>query len=230
MPRACTACTHPDRPAVDQALVNHRPYRHIAAQFRLSASALVRHHDDHLPATLAEAKRAEDAAAAIDVMAELRRCFERVNLLFDACDRWLRDADDSSRYDIGPRATELLVTYEQAETGSDKVTRRKEPLSALLARVEGLPGVGVVMVETKHADPRELVLKTADRLRSQSELLARLIGDLDERPQITLVTAPEWLAIRAALLDALRAYPDARTAVAARLVALEGQGGVRGAS
>ena len=44
-------------------------------------------------------------------MAELRRCFERVNLLFDACDRWLRDADDPSRYDIGPRAAEVLVTY-----------------------------------------------------------------------------------------------------------------------
>lgn len=230
MPRVCTVCTHPDRPAVDMALVNHRPYRNIAAQFRLSASALVRHHDDHLPATLAAAKRAEDAAAAIDVMADLRRCFERVNLLFDACDRWLRDADDPTRYDIGPRAAELLVTYEQAYEGSDKVSRRKAPLSALLARVEGLPGVAVALVESKHADPRELVLKTADRLRSQSELLARLIGDLDDRPQIVLMQAPEWLQIRATLLDALRPHPEARGAVVASLVALEGPGALGGAS
>ena len=187
----------------------------------MSKSAAVRHYDDHLPATLAEARRAEDRAAPIDVMAEPRRCFERVNLLFDACDRWLRDAEDPARYDLGPRATELLVTYEQAEAGSDKVSRRRAPLSALLARVDGLPGVGVALVESRHADPRELVLKTADRLRAQSELLAKVLGDLDERPQINVLLAPEWLRLRAALLDAFADYPDARAAVAARLATLE---------
>ena len=62
------------------------------------------------------------------------------------------------------------------------------------------------------------------------ELTAKLVGELDERPTVNVLVAPEWLVVRSALLDVLRDYPDARTAVAARLVALEGQGGVRGAS
>ena len=72
MPRVCTVCVHDDRPAVDQALVNHRPYRNIAAQFRLSTSALVRHHDDHLPETLTKAKAAEETARADDLLEQVR--------------------------------------------------------------------------------------------------------------------------------------------------------------
>jgi hypothetical protein len=87
------------------ALINQKPFRTIADQFRVSKTALIRHHDEYLPATLAEAKRAEDTAAALDVMAELRRCFERVNLLFDACDRWLRDAAEQTSTGFPPVAT-----------------------------------------------------------------------------------------------------------------------------
>ena len=72
MPRVCTVCVHDDRPAVDQALVNHRPYRNIAAQFRLSTSALVRHHDDHLPETLTKATAAEETARADDLLEQVR--------------------------------------------------------------------------------------------------------------------------------------------------------------
>ena len=54
------------------------------------------------------------------------------------------------------------------------------------------------------------------------ELTAKLVGELDERPQVNVLVAPEWLAVRSALLDVLRDYPEARTAVAARLAVLEG--------
>jgi len=225
MARTCTVCTHAERAAIDRALVAGEPFRHIASRQGVSTTALQRHKAEHIPAALAAAGRAEDAAAAIDVMAELRRCVERVNLLFDSCYRWLRDADDPTRYDIGPRASDLIVTYETVDPETNRAKARKEPLSRLLARVEGLPTVdGVLVVESKHADPRELVLKAADRLRAQSELLAKLLGDLDERPQVVLVNAPEWHRTRSELLDALGPYPDARAAVAARLAALEAPG------
>ena len=72
MARTCTVCRHPDRPAIDLALVNHRPYRNIAVQFRVSTSALVRHHDDHLPETLAKAKAAEETANADNLLAQVK--------------------------------------------------------------------------------------------------------------------------------------------------------------
>jgi hypothetical protein len=59
--------------------------------------------------------------------------------------------------------------------------------------------------------------------RHDLELLAKLLGELDERPQVNiLVSSPEWIAARAALLEALGPYPEARTAVAGRLLQLEG--------
>jgi hypothetical protein len=78
-----------------------------------------------------------------------------------------------------------------------------------------------VLGDARKAGNGDLALKAIDRVQRQIELQAKLLGDLDERPVVTLVTAPEWLIVRAALLDVLQGYPEARTAVAARLVALE---------
>ena len=68
----------------------------------------------------------------------------------------------------------------------------------------------------------ELALKAVDRVQRQIELQAKLLGELDERPQVNVLVAPEWLLVRSELLSALGPYPEARMAVAARLVALEG--------
>ena len=52
MPRRCTICTHKGRAKIDKGLVARNPFRTIAEQYQVSKSALVRHHDDHLPAAL----------------------------------------------------------------------------------------------------------------------------------------------------------------------------------
>ncbi len=219
MPRTCTICTHPQRASIDHALVAGEPYRAIARRFAASPDAVLRHKMAHLPADLLKAREAEEETRALDTMTELRRCLERTNLLFDACDDWLRDAEDPSRYDLGPRADDLLVTYTEPRPDGH-LLRRKAPLSELLAPVEE-SGRRVVVVETKRADPRELVLKTAGRLQGQLELVAKLLGDLDERSPVAVLLAPEWLEIRSVLLNALTPFPAARAAVADCLASLE---------
>ncbi|CAN5309012.1 hypothetical protein BH24GEM2_BH24GEM2_17950 [soil metagenome] len=215
MPRACTVCTHAERETIDRALVGGATSRAIAAQHGLSNGAVHRHQTDHLPAAMVKGREAREEAAAVDLMTELNRCFHRINLLFDACDRWLRDADDPSRYDIGPRAEEVQVTY--TEAGPDgKPVQRKKPLSDLLEQVEGR-GRTIGLVETKYADPRELILKTAARLDSQLQLLGKLLGELKEGATVNVLIAPEWLQVRAVLLSELAPYPEARQAVAAAL-------------
>lgn len=136
---------------------------------------------------LSKAKAAQEIVQSNKVMTELQRCFNRVNLLFDACDRWLRDADDPSRYDIGLRAEEVKVTYFEPGQDGDMGRLRKASLAHLLAKIEG----GGYQVEgwggSRTADPRELILKTATRLQGQIELLAKLTGEL----------APERILIQA---------------------------------
>ncbi len=71
MTRRCTICTHKEREAIDRALVAREPFRHIAARFSVSTSALVRHSDDHLPAGLLRAKDAAEVARADNLLAEV---------------------------------------------------------------------------------------------------------------------------------------------------------------
>ncbi len=71
MPRRCTVCTHDKRDEIDQALVARQPYRYIAKQYGLSAAALVRHSDDHLPAALVRAQEATEAAQADALLAQV---------------------------------------------------------------------------------------------------------------------------------------------------------------
>ena len=57
--------------------------------------------------------------------------------------------------------------------------------------------------------------------RSTLELLAKLLGELDDRPQVNLVVAPQWIAVRTALMQALSEHPEARATVAEALAQLE---------
>lgn len=93
----------------------------------------------------------------------------------------------------------------------------------LLAEVRALRGkaVGLLLAAEREGDLRT-ALAGVREARACLELLAELQGALDRTPQVTLALAPEWLAVRGALLAALRPYPEAAAAVATRLVALDG--------
>lgn len=214
MPRQCTVCTNLELVAINTALLNNEPLRDIARQWRVSKDAVARH-KDHIPAHLAKAEAAKEMAQADSLTAELKRIAARINLLFDACDRWLRDPENPEQYDIGPRAEDLSVTYLEP-AGEDKVVRRKAKLSALLPKLES-QGLTVELVEIKHADPRELILKTHQQLAGQLELLAKLLGELQEGQTVNILVMPEWQTMRAAIIGALRPFPQAQIAVAEAL-------------
>src|SRR5438067_1338135 len=72
MPRVCTVCTHPDRPAIDMMLVNHKPFRDIACRFSVGRMAVLRHHDGCLPETLSAAKAAHEVARADDLLEQVQ--------------------------------------------------------------------------------------------------------------------------------------------------------------
>jgi len=165
-----------------------------------------------------------NVAHADSVLGELRAALVRVNKLFDACDRWLTDPDDPTRYDIGPRAGDVKVTYEFQEmnaAGKVYTKREKALLSTMLDRInDAHDGEWTfTLVVTKHADPRELLLKASETLRGQFELIAKILGELKEQPANVniLVASPDWLRLRTCILQALEPYNAARLAVAEAL-------------
>lgn len=61
-------------------------------------------------------------------------------------------------------------------------------------------------------------------LRLCFELAARITGEIRDTPtvQVNLLTSPDWLMLRAGILDALSGYPEARFAMLQRLELMDG--------
>jgi hypothetical protein len=156
--RTCTVCTHPDREAIDEALVVGASNRAVASKCDVSEAAVRRHKGNHLPARLVMAEKAAEVAHADDLLAQVR--------------------------DLQGRALAIL----------DRAEESGEWRTALSAIREA---------------------------RGNLELLAKLLGELDERPVLNLNVSPEWLELRAVIVGALEPHSEARDAV---LNALEGAG------
>lgn len=77
-----------------------------------------------------------------------------------------------------------------------------------------------VLQEARAMRDHDIQLKAIDRLHKQIELQAKLLGELDDRSQVNILVNPQWVSIRAQVLDALVPYPEARIAVADRLMAV----------
>lgn len=157
MPRTCTVCAHPEREAIDRALVAKTPNRRIASQHDVTERAVRNHKANHLPAALAKSQEAREVAEADDLLAGVR--------------------------DLQARTLAIL----EAAEGS---SQHRTALSAI----------------------REA--------RSNLELMAKLVGELDDRPQVNITLSAEWIEVRAVVLAALAPYPEARSAVAGSLLEL----------
>lgn len=78
-----------------------------------------------------------------------------------------------------------------------------------------------ILADARRAGRPETALRAIDRIQKQIELQAKLLGELDERPQINVLVSPEWIALRSHLVGALIPFPDARAALARTLLQLE---------
>lgn len=76
MPLRCSICTHPEREAIDRALVSGEPLRKIAQRLAVSEHALHRHKRDHIVAALAQASEAATVAAD-DLLGQVRMLQEK---------------------------------------------------------------------------------------------------------------------------------------------------------
>lgn len=70
MPPTCSICRHPEREAIDAALVAGESFRNIAQRFGPSATALHRHKSEHVAVAMAKATEAETVAAD-DLLAQV---------------------------------------------------------------------------------------------------------------------------------------------------------------
>lgn len=126
--------------------------------------------------------------------------------------RWGMSKDSVRRHKdahLSPALRAVAAGRESA--GAVKALDRLEALYAKASRV----------LDAAEAEGKaSLSLAAIRELRGIVELLARVTGELDERPTVQVLNVaatPEWDALRGLVLAALRPYPDAGRAVALAL-------------
>jgi hypothetical protein len=84
----------------------------------------------------------------------------------------------------------------------------------LLAQVRDLQARTLAILEAAEGSSQHRTALGAIReARSNLELLAKLLGELDERTVVNLTVSAEWLELRAVIVGALEPYAEARGAV-----------------
>jgi hypothetical protein len=84
----------------------------------------------------------------------------------------------------------------------------------LLEQVRDLQARTLAILEAaEHTQQHRTALSAIREARSNLELLAKLLGELDERPQVNILISAEWLELRAVIVGALEPYSEARGAV-----------------
>ncbi len=110
-----------------------------------------------------------------------------------------------ARMVMAEKAAELV----EADNLLDQVGDLQRRALAILDRAEA-------------AGELKTALSAIREARGNLELLAKLLGELDERPVVNLNISPEWLQLRAVIVGALEAHPEALGAVVGALEAADG--------
>jgi hypothetical protein len=90
----------------------------------------------------------------------------------------------------------------------------------LLRHLKSLHGKTIELLQwAEFAQEYGTALRAVREARENLALLAKLFGQLDERPVVNVLVSQEWVATRTAIVVALEPHPEARESV---LRALEG--------
>lgn len=125
MPRVCTVCSHPDRPAIDKAIAAGETLRGLSRKHSVSEDALTRHKAEHLPATVVKAQEAQDVRHALDVVGQLK-AINRV------CLAVLKDARTARDGDLALKAV-------------DRIQRQIELQAKLIGQLDERPVVNILV-------------------------------------------------------------------------------------
>lgn len=126
----------------------------------------------------------------------------------------------------------LRTIADQHGVSKSAIIRHRDHCGALAGVVDAVQRTDQTRRETVQARMEALQQRTMRLLRSAEaagelrtalgaireargnlELLAKLTGELDERPQVNILLHPDWLALRERLLVALQVHPAALEAV-----------------
>lgn len=136
MPRICLACASPNREAIDKALANGTPLRHIEGQWDISRSALDRH-KRHVATAILKAQEQREEHSGNSSLEEMQRVHRKAWQLTTKAEK----AGDIRGAIVGVR--EVRECVESTEALLQKAGHGRKPLPLGLNVVVEHIGAGI---------------------------------------------------------------------------------------
>ncbi len=131
-------------------------------------------------------------------------------LVGDASNRSVASLYDASEAAVRRHASNHLPAKLVMAEKAGEVAEAGE----LLAQVQDLQARTLSILEAAESTSQHRTALSAIReARSNLELLAKLVGQLDDSPKVNITLSPEWLELRAVIVTALEPYQEARASV-----------------
>lgn len=198
--------SHPQRMQIEGDILKGVPDTHIASNYvGISEKAVSRYRRDRM----AEMLRHQDLETSEGIIRRINENLDAVEALYASIQDFLEDPDCPGKIIFNPHASEIDITWEEYTDG--KVIRHKDTLQDLMSKVPGY--VSNVKINTQ--DPRVTMLRTAEVLNKQLELLCRTKGLIQEKTDVNVnISASEGNVydIVSIARKALEPWPDAMQA------------------
>ena len=173
-------------------------------------------------------RRADDGLHA---PAQSRLHFNRIAMprLCTICQHEARAAIEAALVGNGSSFRDIAGQYavsksalqrHKAEHLPPKLTKAKQAeevaeATGLLRQIRTLQAVTLRILRDAEADgERRTALKAVAEARRNIELLGKLAGELQQEGAVTIINSPQYVELRAVIVEALAGHPEARLAVA----------------
>ena len=121
----------------------------------------------------------------------------------------------SASFGVSPDAAQRHKPHLAKAVAKAAEAREEKGALDVLQQLKAINGAALSVLKKACNDgDGELQLKAIDRVQKQIELQAKLLGELDESPTVNITINPQWIELRAVIVQALEPFPDARQAVA----------------
>jgi hypothetical protein len=183
---SCRTCTHPQRHAIESALLAGESERTVADRHKLARSSLRRHGLRHLPAHLARAAAVEAASAAADLLFCLRQELARADRAIERAEDDEGRAREIAAGPISPgvdrpHTLRALAIAARARDSADRPSTRRIRLYELIARMRG------VLQERPPAEPWSPFPESAPDTERHARAIRRLLPP--ERDELWRLTS-----------------------------------------
>lgn len=130
--------------------------------------------------------------------------------------------DIAGQFKLSKSAVDRHRRHLPAHLAQAQEAKEVASASSILAQMEDLQRRTLAILAAPES--QKVAVAAIAQARQNLELLAELLGELAHQPTVNVLISAEWVTVRSAVLDALLAFPEARAAVSARLLALEAGG------